>query len=106
MSEPSSLIHVTRGLARRRRKIGRSMQSIARIESSNPPNKKKRDISDVLLMLRSGVRNITGQGMIWRSEELFWITRRCQRSQQHRNHSEETIVGPIPIILISLTRST
>jgi hypothetical protein len=54
------LNHAIRGLQRRSsRKIRRAMQQIARIKSSNPPNRKRKDRFDDLLMLRSGVRSIT-----------------------------------------------
>jgi hypothetical protein len=77
MPEPSSLIYETKDLPRRRsRKIRRSMHPIVGIKSSSPSNKRRKGCFIVLLTLRSGARSTTQQSMIWRSVELFWITRK------------------------------
>jgi hypothetical protein len=103
--EPSSMTHVTRGLQRRSgMKIGWSTQQIMGIGSNNPPNRKRRNYSDDLLMLRSGTRSIIQQGKIWRNAKLFWIVRRCLRSQWCRSHDEEIITELIPTMMTSLTR--
>jgi hypothetical protein len=59
------LIHITRGLQRKNsRKIRRSTQQITGIRSSNPPNRRKRDLSVDMLTHRSGARSVAQRGMI------------------------------------------
>jgi hypothetical protein len=76
--ELGSLNHATKGPQRRRsRKIGRSTQWITGImmivgtSSNSLPNKKRKDCSIDLLMLRSGVKSITQRDMVWRCARLF-----------------------------------
>jgi hypothetical protein len=107
---------LARGPEMKSRAIGRSIQliigiteivDITKIASSNPQIRRRRDCSITLLMQRSGARSIVPQDTIWKSEKLFWITRRCHHQHRwHKNHIEAKIVEPILITRIRWARST
>jgi hypothetical protein len=64
---------------------------------SNPQSRKRRDIFDILMTGRSGVRFTAPCGTIWRSAKLSYIERRChpQQRQCHRKPGEVIIVRKI-----------
>jgi hypothetical protein len=50
--------------------------------ASNPRSRKRRDLFDVSMTRKSGVRFTTPHGTIWKSAKLSWIGRRCHHHQQ------------------------
>jgi hypothetical protein len=67
---------------------------------NSPQIRKREDLSDDRMMQKSGVKFTTQQDMIWKSVELFWITKGChlQHHRRHKSPGEAIIVGKIPMM--------
>jgi hypothetical protein len=64
---------------------------------NSPRGRKREDLSDERMMLKSGVKFTAQQDMIWKSVKLFWITKRCHHQHHWRRKSpgEAIIAGKI-----------
>jgi hypothetical protein len=79
--------------------IGKTTGIKDSVENS-PQVRKREDISDDLMMQKSGVKFTAQQDMIWKSVKLFWITKGCHHRHhwRHKNPDEAIIAGKIPMM--------